>query len=463
MVLSKSRTFPVESDKILLIVVVKESFLSFSKEQSMKKSFSILFVILAVVMAFGSVAAQDEVTLLWGMWGSPEEIVTHQAVADAYMAENPNVTIELWSQPWGDYFTKLDTLFAAGDATVIPDVFFLSPVPSYAARGVLNDLNPFIEESGLDLADYWPGAIESTSFEGSVYGFPRDSGVEVLYYNKDHFDAAGLEYPTDEWTWDDLRAASETLTVKDDTGRISRYGLAMEGGKYFNFVGSNGGLILDDMFAPTECGLSSPEAIEGIEFFAGLMNDEIAWRDANLSQAGGDLSVFLAEQTSMFIQNASRVPSLNAAGVNYDVAPVPTAPEGTRQAGSTNGAAWVMSSVSDTPDAAWDFLQFLQSPEGGQAIYFSTGEAFPPTRSGAESPVFMTEEHGPANKGAWLVDIEDANINNNGWFADWNELNGTLINPALASIWSGEAQAADVLPAMCDSVNTYLADKGYTG
>lgn len=429
----------------------------------MKKQFSILFVILAVVMAFGSVAAQDEVTLLWGMWGSPEEIVTHQAVADAYMAQNPTVKIELWSQPWGDYFTKLDTLFAAGDATVIPDVFFLSPVPSYAARGVLNDLNPFIEESGLDLADYWPGAIESTSFEGSVYGFPRDSGVEVLYYNKDHFDAAGLEYPTAEWTWDELRAASETLTVKDDTGRISRYGLAMEGGKYFDFVGSNGGLILDDMFAPTECGLSSPEAIEGIEFFAGLMNDEIAWRDANLSQAGGDLSVFLAEQTSMFIQNASRVPALNAAGVNYDVAPVPTAPEGTRQAGSTNGAAWVMSSVSDTPDASWDFLQFLQSPEGGQAIYFSTGEAFPPTRSGAESPVFMTDERGPANKAAWLDRIEDANINNNGWFGDWNELNGTIINPVLASIWSGEAQAADVLPAMCDAVNTYLADKGYTG
>src|SRR5688572_30855405 len=96
MVLGKSRTFPVESDKIPLIVVVKESFLSFSKERSMKKAFSILFVILAVVMAFGSVAAQDEVTLLWGMWGSPEEIVTHQAVADAYMTENPNVTIELW-------------------------------------------------------------------------------------------------------------------------------------------------------------------------------------------------------------------------------------------------------------------------------------------------------------------------------------------------------------------------------
>jgi len=430
----------------------------------MKKSLSILFLIGLMVITLGSVvSAQDAVTLLWGMWGSPEEIATHQAVANAYMAENPNVTIELWSQPWGDYFTKLDTLFAAGDATAIPDVFFLSPVPSYAARDVLQPLDSFIEESGLNLADYWPGAIESTSFEGSVYGFPRDSGVEVLYYNKDHFDAAGLEYPTDEWTWDDLRAAAEALTVKEASGRVSRFGLAMEGGKYFNFVGSNGGLILDDMFNPTECRLSEPEALEGIEFFAGLMNDEIAWRDANLNQAGGDLSVFLAEQASMFIQNASRVPALNAAGINYDVAPVPTAPGGTRQAGSTNGAAWVMSAVTDSADAAWDFLQFLQSPEGGQAIYFSTGEAFPPTRSGAESPVFMNPERGPENKEAWLVDIEDANILNNGWFGDWNELNSTIISPVLTSIWAGEAQPADVLPEMCENVNTYLVDRGYTG
>jgi multiple sugar transport system substrate-binding protein len=382
-------------------------------------------------------------------------------VTDAYMAQYPNVKIELWSQPWGDYFTKLDTLFAANDATAIPDVFFLSPVPSYAARGVLQNLDPFIEKSGLDLADYWPGAVESSSYEGSVYGFPRDSGVEVLYYNKDHFDAANLEYPTENWTWDDLHAAAEALTVKESSGRVSRYGLAMEGGKYFDFVGSNGGLILDDMFKPTECRLSQPEAVEAIEFFAGMMNDEIAWRDANLGQAGGDLSVFLAEQASMFIQNASRVPALNAAGINYDVAAVPTAPGGTRQAGSSNGAAWVMSAVTDTPDAAWDFIQFLQSPDGGQAIYFSTGEAFPPTKSGAEAPVFMNPDRGPENKAAWMLGAESANILNNGWFGDWNELNGTIINPVLASIWAGEAQAADALPGMCDNVNTFLKDHGY--
>jgi ABC-type glycerol-3-phosphate transport system substrate-binding protein len=70
---------------------------------------------------------EDAITITWGMWGSPEEIETHQKVADAYMAANPNVTIELWAQPWGDYFTKLQTLWAAGDGEAIPDVLFLRP------------------------------------------------------------------------------------------------------------------------------------------------------------------------------------------------------------------------------------------------------------------------------------------------------------------------------------------------
>lgn len=430
----------------------------------MKKKFSLAtLAVAAAAMLTSSVFAQDKTVLLWGMWGSPEEVAVHQQVADAYMAANPDVEVQLWAQPWGDYFTKLDTLFAAGDASVIPDVFFMSPVQRYAASGLIENLDPFIEEAGMDTQDYWPGALESTSWNGSVYGFPRDSAIEVLYYDKDDFDAAGLAYPTDEWTWDDLRAAAEALTIKDDTGRISRYGLAAEGGKYINFIASNGGRILDDMFNPTACRLSTPESIAGIEYFAGMMNDEIAWRDANLGQAGGDQSVFLADQASMIIQNASRVPAFNAAGANYDVAVVPQAPGGVRYAGSTNGAAWVMSALTEKDEAAWDFIEFLQSPEGGAAIYFSAGDAFPPTRSSAEADVFLNPERAPANKQAWLLGAETTSIYGQGWFPEWNELSSTIISPVLSSIWAGEAQPADVLPGLCESVDAYLAEHGYTG
>ncbi len=399
----------------------------------------------------------EEVTLTWGMWGSPEEIETHQLVADAYMEAHPNVTVELWAQPWGDYFTKLQTLWAAGDAESIPDVLFLFPVPSYAADGVLENLDPYIAESGMDLSDYWSGTLDTTSYEDSVYGFARDIGLEVLYYNKDHFDEAGLSYPDDSWTWDDLRSAAETLTVTSAAGRVERYGLGMEGGKYGQFLISNGGGLFDDTFNPSECLLSSPESIEAVEFIAGMMNDEIAMRDANLNQAGGDSAVFQSEQVSMIIQNASRVPAFNAAGMNYDVAPVPTAPGGVRATGAA-GAAWTMSALSSHKDAAWNYIQFLQSLEGGMAIYPASGEAFPPLRSVAQSDVWLGNDLLPDGRQAWLTQAEGATSQTNGFFAEWNDINGTIIGPALTSIWAGEVAPADVLPGVCEQIDATLGN-----
>jgi multiple sugar transport system substrate-binding protein len=101
-------------------------------------------------------AAEEEAgtsTITWGMWGSPAEIATHQAVADAFMAEHPEIKIEIFSEPWGDYFTKVQTLWASGDAEQIPDVLFLTPVMPYAAQGVLENLDPYVEESGYNLDD----------------------------------------------------------------------------------------------------------------------------------------------------------------------------------------------------------------------------------------------------------------------------------------------------------------------
>ncbi|MCB8960228.1 MAG: sugar ABC transporter substrate-binding protein [Ardenticatenales bacterium] len=400
----------------------------------------------------------DQQTLLWGMWGSPEEIATHQLVADAYMEANPNVTVELWAQPWGDYFTKLQTLWAAGDDEAIPDVLFLSPVPQYAADGVLEPLDSYIDASGYDVGDYWNGAIDIMKYDGNIYGFPRDIGLEVLYYNKDHFDEAGLDYPDASWTWDDLRAAAEALTITSASGRVERYGLGMEGGKYGQFLVSNGGGLFDDPFNPTSCQLDSPESIGAFEFIAGLMNDGLAMRDANLNQAGGDSAVFQSEQVSMIIQNASRVPAFNAAGMNYDVAPVPTAPGGIRATGA-GGAAWTMSAVSEKKDLAWDFIQFLQSPEGGLAIYPATGEAFPPIRSAAEGDPWMGNDNLPPGREAFLIQAEGSTTATGAFFGSWGEVNGTFISPVLTQIWAGEVAPADVLPGVCDAVDEFLANQ----
>ncbi len=400
-------------------------------------------------------ATQEPVTLTWAFWGSPEEAKTHQKVADAFMAEHPDIKIKTMVAPWGDYFTKIQALWAGGDSSVIPDVLFLWPTPRYAAEGVLENLDPWIEKSGYDLSDYWPALLESAMYNGSVYGLPRDIGLEVLYYNKDIFDEVGLDYPNDSWTWDDLLAAAEKLTVPGE-----RYALAMEGGKYQLWVGQNHGRILDDMRNPSKCTLTEPAAVEGVKFFADLMDKGYAMRDADLSQAGGDAAVFQSGQAAMIIQNASRVSTFNAAGMNYDVEVVPIPKDGQRSA-SAGGAAWVMSSNSDNKEEAWTFLSWLQSTDGGQKIYTDSGEIFPALQSTARSDAFLKADKPPANRQAFLIEGENAKVGRFGYFPEWGELNGSIIGPAMQSIWAGEATPDEVLPALCDQVDAFLAENGY--
>ncbi|MCL4863018.1 MAG: sugar ABC transporter substrate-binding protein [Caldilineaceae bacterium] len=399
-------------------------------------------------------------TISWALWGSPEEVATHQAVADAFMAEHPEIRVEIISYPWNDYFTAMQTAWASGDPAAIPDVLFLWPTPRYAADGVLENLDPYIEQAGYDLSDYWPALLESAMFEGSVYGFPRDISVEVLYYNKDIFDEVGISYPDESWTWDDLLTAAEALTQVEATGQVTRYALGMEGGKFQLWVGQNGGAILDDMRNPSRCTLDEPAAQEAIEFFATMMENNYAMRDANLSQAGGDAAVFANGQVAMIIQNASRVSQFNAAGLNYDVAVVPI-PEGGQRSASAGGAAWVMSAAGDNKDAAWTFLSWLQSTDGGQRLYTASGEIFPALQSTARSDAFLQSGNPPANRQAFLTEGENAKVGRFGYFAEWGELEGSVISPALQRIWAGEATPTEVLPALCDQVDAFLADRGY--
>ncbi len=403
--------------------------------------------------------AAGETTLTWAIWGAPEELVTHQKAAEAFMALHPDIKVEIWNQPWNDYFTKIQSLWASGDSATIPDIAFLWPTPKYAAEGVLENLDPYIAEANYNLDDYWPGLLESAKYEGSVYGFPRDIEVNVLYYNKDIFDAAGVAYPTDEWTWDDLLAAAETLTEKDASGNTTRYALAMEGGKYAKWVQQNGGQILDDFVNPSMCTLTEENATGGIQFFADLLNNGYAMRPADLNQAGGDAAVFQSGQAAMIIQNTSRVSGFNTAGMNYDVAPAPIPADGVRWNGA-GGAAWVMSAGSDAKDAAWTFLSWLQSTDGGEKVYTDAGEIFPALQSVANSPAIMNDQP-PANKQAIITEAAASGVGGFGYFPEWGELDGSVLSPGLDPIWSGEATPADQLSVVCDGVDAFLAENGY--
>src|SRR5689334_22978627 len=149
------------------------------------------------------------------MWGSPEELAVWQTIVDEFQAQNPGITVNVDVSDWESYWDKLRTLYAGGTP---PDVFAMdAPLyPDWQSRGVLLNLQPYIDQDPTFLDGLYPVTLEAYKRDDGYYGLPRDFQTIVLFYNKDKFDAAGLAYPTDQWTMDDLKTNAKALTKDSD-------------------------------------------------------------------------------------------------------------------------------------------------------------------------------------------------------------------------------------------------------
>lgn len=153
---------------------------------------------------------EEEVTITYANFnasGTQEE--TLEQMYEAFHEEYPNITVKIETIGYDDYFTQMQTRVAGGTA---PDCFELNieNFAAYANKGVLADL------TGMDVSGYDATALQAFQVDGKQYGVPGNFSNVVLIYNKDLFDQAGLEYPTNDWTWDDALAAAEAIRALDE-------------------------------------------------------------------------------------------------------------------------------------------------------------------------------------------------------------------------------------------------------
>ena len=125
-----------------------------------------------------------------------------------FAATHPGVAVQqlagAGSAGQGEYRARILTGIAAGHP---PDVFLLDPsdVPTFADRGAVIDLTPYLARLGVDPARYDSTVLGMFRRNGAVYALPEGYTPLVVAYNKDLFDRANLPYPTGDWTWDEFR------------------------------------------------------------------------------------------------------------------------------------------------------------------------------------------------------------------------------------------------------------------
>lgn len=302
----------------------------------------------------------------YAIWGDPAELTNQIALVDAFMAQHPDIKVKVTVSDWDAYWDKLQTGLAGGDA---PDVFAMDgPLfPDYQSRGVLLDLAPYIEQDGFDLTALADAGVAHFTTPDGQYGLPRDLNVVALYYNKAMFDAAGLAYPDETWTWDTLIENGKKLTLDaDGDGQPEQWGFYTETSDMENYwsslVWQNGGEIISE--DRTQTLLGSDEAVGGLQQLQDLIYTHKVMPPPELFVEIGD--AFEQGQAAMEANGSWLVPTHLAAGIDLGIAPLPAGPAG--QATSINPTGVVVAQSSKNPDAAWEFVKYLVGPEAQEQL-----------------------------------------------------------------------------------------------
>ena len=113
-------------------------------------------------------------------------------IVDDYNATSPTNPVECITLVWDDYYTKLQTAVATGNG---PDtgVSHVSKLYELEETGVVEPLNDYLDELGVDLGElYEQASVDSVTFDGDIYAIPLDTHCEVMYYNLDLLEQAGV-------------------------------------------------------------------------------------------------------------------------------------------------------------------------------------------------------------------------------------------------------------------------------
>ncbi len=207
---------------------------------------------------------------------------------EAFHEEYPNITVEIETIASSDYFTQLQTRVAGGTA---PDCYELNieNFAAYANKGALAEI------TGVDLSGLDDTSLKAFNVGGKQYGLPGNFSNVVLFYNKDLFDQAGLDYPTADWTQDDLQKAAEAIRALGDD--IYGYYQPLTYNEFYKVVAQFGGSLLSE--DKSKFTINTPENVAAAQMMADrILVSNVQPNDVQMGGIG-DWDLFMSGRLGM--------------------------------------------------------------------------------------------------------------------------------------------------------------------
>jgi len=330
-------------------------------------------IIASMMLSFAGCGSSDTSTkeektkIRFATWDSADTLDFQQQMVDKFNAQSTSVEVVL--ERYGDnYDTKITASMGSNDA---PDVMYMWNYPKYG-DGLL-PLDDLIKSEGAEYkANFYDALWNYNSIDGVTLGIPVGYTTHVLYYNKDLFDQAGVDYPTSEWTWEDVRAAAEKITNADSKIYGIAFPIQPDPYDYEMFAWSNGGAFVDAQ-GNTAGVLDSANTTEPFQFIQDILKDGFG---TGTEDYGADS--FSMGKVGMFINGAWSISKLKDAGLNFGVQVLPRFDAATPAASILSSSGVGISKTTKNQAAAWEFVKFW------------TGEEMNKERIGYELPVLKS-------------------------------------------------------------------------
>jgi multiple sugar transport system substrate-binding protein len=359
--------------------------------------------------ATGRAFAQEEnYELTWAtnnLEGTEPEML--QKVTDMFVAANPNYKVTVLKYDGATYDQKL---LADIVANTLPDLFVSADVYTkpFFDSGLTADLVPLAAEAQFDLTNFDELFLSLAEYEGKIGFLPRAADVVVTYYNKNKFDTAGIPYPTPAWTYTDMLAAAEKLTIKAADGATTQYGVSAANdwwAYWVPMVVAEGGEILNA--DGTEAVFNSEAGIRAWDvIFTGLKN---GWFIPPSVQdtIGGPWTPFAVGQAAMTFTVRALTPTFRAQlKDDWDVEVVPKGSVVRKTGMGTQGYA--ISSQTKDPTAAFHLMEYIFTD--GMVVFMENYLTVPPIKSFYDDPAWRDLPGPPYNNAVFVDATNDAMI-----------------------------------------------------
>ncbi len=326
-----------------------------------------------------AVGSEEPVTIeFWYAFGGPVEENTKRLVEE-FNASQDKVVVKAEYQggSYNDLHTKVQSAFAAKEPPAVT-LNEITVIQNFARNGMIQPLDPYIQQDGFDMEDFIPGLLSNTQSDGKTYGLPYLRSTPLVYYNATLFEKAGLGKEAPK-TMEDMLEYARKLTSENVVGLST----PVTTWTYEALVDSYGGRLLNE--DETQASFNTPEAMKAIEFYRQGMQENVFKITTGGDATSQSKLEFQNQRSAMILGSTADLAYYTQIaqenGFELGAGFIPNGGEG---AVPTGGANLVMvNGISDEQAAAaWEFMKFMTSQE--QTVKSSIATGYLPVRISAK-------------------------------------------------------------------------------